>query len=169
MLVAHEDDFFIRTDNPVALTGPLERNESTLLYPLTPRWCFAALPLTQKATPKPQDPIRAWPILKGTAHLINFYCAKMAEQSVIVHPDHDNKISAIMLGDSEVIGAYPQPPFLVHPPDESQTLHTYRSVRHIQSSCDDIDYPEWTASDLESAASHLLNLLLDSDCRDWRR
>lgn len=44
LLVAHSDHFFIRTDNPVLLTGPLERTESVIYYPMTPRVCFVALP-----------------------------------------------------------------------------------------------------------------------------
>ncbi len=161
ILAAHEDDFFIRTDNPVLLTGPLERNETVIFYPLTPRWCFVALPLSADSiiAPTPEDPMCGWPIDKGAAHMINFYCAQHADRSLIVHPDHDDLVSQTMLKDPDVFGVAPQAPFLIHEPHQAPAADIFESVRRIQSACDGVQYPMWGAADLEGAAQHLLDAI----------
>lgn len=164
VLAAHEDDYFIRTDNPVVLTGPLERAATTIYYPLSPRWCFVALPLPagSKVTPKCDDQMHGWSIEKGAAHMVNFYCAQQAERSLVAHPDHDDSISMTMLTDPDVLATYPQPPFLLHEPHQAPEDDIYESVRLIQSGCDGKQYPEWGAADLENAARKLLESISPS-------
>lgn len=157
LLVAHADDFFVRTDNPVLLTGPLERTESAIFYPLTPRACFVALPLHPRGyvLPKTDADMRAFGLPKGAAHMINFNCCKHADQSLIVHPKHHGQVSKMMLQDSTVFGAYPQAPFLLHAPHQMPPVSVYASVQTLQSMCDR-PLPAWNATDLENIARRLL-------------
>lgn len=85
VLVAHEDDFFVRTDNPVIMTGFLTRPETAIFYRLTPRLCFVACPKPPGwiAAPNGEDPIMGTKLLKGGAHMINFYAAKHCADSLV--------------------------------------------------------------------------------------
>ncbi len=42
LLLAHEDDYFLRSDNPIFQTGFIELPDTCLFYPLTPKLCFVA-------------------------------------------------------------------------------------------------------------------------------
>lgn len=155
ILLAHEDDFFIRSDNPVIATGFLSRPETAIFYALSPRWCFVVCPRPPGwvAAPKAEDPILVRKLLKGGAHLINFYSAKHCDESLILHPDDDGQVSQAMF--TEVLGVYPQAPFLLHEPHVSEERDAFASINTIQRAADGIEYPAWDARELESLARSL--------------
>ena len=152
LLLAHEDDFFVRTDNPVHLTGFVSRPQTALYYPLSRKLCFLAcpMPLTWDRKPRGADPIRCCRLEKGGAHLVNFCFAKHADSSLILHPDDGSDVTKKMF--TEMLGAYPQAPFSLHDPDSSEECRAFDSVRAIQEHCDGVNYPKWDPSDAEDLA-----------------
>ncbi len=156
LLVAHEDDYFVRTDNPVLLTGFIERAATTIYYPLAPHICFVACPFseTEILAPLEQSSVPAWPMLKGAAWMVNFALAKHADNSIVLRPDQDGDVASTMFGD--VLGVYPQPPFPLHAPNPTELAGAFESIRIYQSATDGCDYPAWSAEDLESACAGLL-------------
>ncbi len=155
LLVAHKDDFFVRTDNPVHQTSFLVRPQSALFYPLSRRLCFVACPMprTWSRLPKREDPLYCLRLPKGAAHLVNFVFAKHADSSLIMHPKDVNRVATTMF--TQMLGAYPQPPFSLHEDGRSDLRRSYASIRRIQSYCDEVAYPRWNPSDAEGAAARV--------------
>lgn len=149
LLVAHKDDYFVRTDNPVLQTGFVERPESCLFYPLSPRLCFVACSMAENwdAFFHIPNETNAYELEKGAAHMINFYLAKAAGQSLIISPKHDGLIAERMF--SEVLGEYPQVPFSLHTPRYTEFDEAYKSIQNIMSQADGLNYPSWEIYDLE--------------------
>lgn len=152
IVVAHEDDSFIRTDNPVLLTGFPERPDTALFYPLSSRCCFVACsmpsdwkPLVPREPPPPSH--AAWGLPKGNAYMLNFYLARSAENSAIVHPHHDRDVLDKMLSD--VLAIQPQPPFLLHHPHEEEMPLAFESIRRLMSLADGRPHPRFTVPELE--------------------
>ncbi|MEZ6196799.1 MAG: hypothetical protein R3F20_13915 [Planctomycetota bacterium] len=168
LLVADEADYFVRTDNPVHLTGFVEREASAIYYPLSPHVCFVACPLVEGdlLVPLNQESIPAWPLPKGGAWRVNFYLAKHADISIVLRPDQDSETANAMFG--EVLGKYPQPPFSLHAPESDGIDAAFESVRLYQSAIDGLEYPAWSADDLERVGADLLSkvLTLESDERE---
>ncbi len=149
LLIAHEDDYFVRSDNPILQTGFIELPDTCLFYPLTPKLCFVAcsMPSDWNAfTNRPKDTF-GHQLAKGSAHLYNFYLAKSAGESLIISPKHDGSVAETMY--SEVLGAYPQPPFSLHMLDGYGSKNAFESIRKIMSYTDGIEYPNWQAKELE--------------------
>ncbi len=150
LLLAHESDFFVRSDNPIFQTGFIERPESCLFYPLSPRVCFVACSMKNEWDPFVDSPKETcgYQLEKGGAHLINFYLAKSAGESLIVSPSHDGLIAEAMYKD--ILGIYPQPPFSLHQLESTLEIDSYyESIRIIMSKTDNIEYPSWEPEELE--------------------
>lgn len=149
-LLAHEDDYFVRTDNPVFMSGFIERPETCIFYPLSPQICFVAcsMPEGWKAfTNKPGEPC-GYQLSKGGSLMINFYLAKSANNTLMLSPNHDGEIAETMFQD--VLGIYPQPPFSIHIlSDLDEQKSAYESIRMIMSATDGIEYPLWSPEELE--------------------
>jgi hypothetical protein len=80
-LLAHADDHFVRSDNPVLLTGFVERAQTCLYYPLTPKLCFVACSMPIGWVPvHPEqsglNQMKGCQLEKGGAHMINFHLAR---------------------------------------------------------------------------------------------
>jgi hypothetical protein len=78
LLQAHPDDHFVRSDNPVFLTGFIERPQSCLFYPISPRLCFVACSMGKDwiaRHPEVAPQMRSHPMHKGGAHMVNFHLA----------------------------------------------------------------------------------------------
>lgn len=152
LLLAHEDDYFVRTDNPILQTGFIERSKTCLYYPLSPRLCFVACSMPNDWNAflyKPKDTC-GYKLEKGGAHLINFNFAKTADNTLIISPKHDGLIADSMFSD--VLGLYPQPPFPLHRHqqiDQSNVHDAYESINSIMSVTDGIKYPPWLPEELE--------------------
>lgn len=148
LLITHEEDYLVRTDNPVFQSGFIELSESYLIYPLTPRLCFVATPMNKNWNPflKNTNPTMGFEMPKGWAHMINFYLARGASRSLILSPKHDGNIAEHMF--SQVLGVYTQPPFSLHITEIGRVDEAYESIRRIMSSCDGIEYPEWVVEKL---------------------
>ncbi len=153
-LLAHEDDFFIRTDNPVLQTGFIERPETCLFYPLTPRICFLACSMSENWDAFNHKPnvICGRRLGKGTATMINFHLAKSAGESLIINPKHENELLEKMYIDT--LGVYPQPPFtLLHTYNIENEKHNqisaYVSIRILMNYADKTKYPSWLPFELE--------------------
>jgi hypothetical protein len=147
ILKAHEDDFFIRTDNPVYMTGCIDNSTTIILYPLTPELCFVACSFIENflwpkgmdlPTPK-QDFLQ---LEKGDAYFINFELLKSASNSVILAKRNNNKAVKQMALD--MLGAFPQIPFMLF----SATTATgesmvIKSLTSLMSKVDGVHYPEY--------------------------
>jgi hypothetical protein len=148
LLLAHEDDFFVRSDNPILQTGFIELPESCLFYPLTPKLCFVAcsMPDNWDAFRDRPNETCGYKLPKGGAHMFNFYLAKSAGESLIISPEDDGVIAEKMYGD--VLGIYPQPPFSLHILDGNAPEIAFESIRKIMSYTDECDYPIWKPEEL---------------------
>lgn len=152
-LLAHEDDFFIRSDNPVLLSGFVERRQTCLVYPLTPGLCFVAtaMPEGWRCEHPPPDTTpesRVCMLAKGGAWWVNFYLVRSARKTIIVPPGLDGDVADTMFGD--VLGLYPQPPFPLHSPGPAEMEDAFESIRLIMSSVDGMPYPQWLPFELET-------------------
>lgn len=149
LLLAHEDDHFVRSDNPVFQTGFIELPDSCLFYPLTPKLCFVAcsMPKDWNAfTDTPNDTIGRQ-LVKGGAQAINFHLGKSAGESLIVSPQHDGVVVETM--NTDILGVYPQPPFPLHIIDGEDPEDAFDSIRRIMSITDGFEYPKWQPMELE--------------------
>ena len=149
LLLAHEDDYFVRSDNPVFQTGFIELPETCLFYPLTPKLCFVACSMEQKwdgLRHKPNETI-CYQLEKGGAHFYNFHLVRGAGKSIIIPPKHDGIIAAKMYPD--VLGAYPQPPFSLHVLESLNPDNAFDSIRKIMGMTDGCIYPDWRPIELE--------------------
>lgn len=149
LLLAHEDDFFVRSDNPILQTGFIELSNTCLFYPLTPKLCFVAcsMPSEWNAFTNKPNKICGYQLAKGGAHLFNFHLAKSAGESLIISPKHDGAIAEKMYGD--VLGIYPQPPFSLHILNGNSPEDAFESIRKIMSYTDGFEYPNWRMDELE--------------------
>ncbi len=144
VLNAHKDDFFIRTDNPVHFTGFLSQPDSALYYPISPKKCFVACSMSEPWDPFNKDVILQKQLFqkdlqKGAANIINFYLAKAADESAIVHPENNGDIIFEML--TQVLGAFPQVPYDLHLPRSYETEKAIENLQKIMSLTDGIEYP----------------------------
>ncbi len=152
ILVAHPDDFFIRTDNPVYVTGFLISPKSVLYYPLSPRCCFAACSMPDDWNPD-EDITTSNPshtaveLEKGVAHVLNFYFARAAGESAIVCPDHDSAFIRAML--TQVLGIYPQMPFDLHMPKLHEVEDARESLRGLMTVADGVEYATYRPPEIE--------------------
>ena len=150
-LIAHEDDFFIRSDNPVFLSGFIERRETCLFYPLSPEVCFVACSMPEGWQPKHPLPYQipescGYLLEKGGAWFFNFQFARSASESLILCPTKDGRLSDAMFYD--VLGHYPQPPFPLHTTFFNNVDETLESIRFVMGIVDNVNYPKWR-SELE--------------------
>lgn len=149
LLLAHDDDFFVRSDNPVFQTGFIELPSTYLFYPLTPRLCFVACSMLNEWNPFKDKPnvTCAYQLPKGAAHFYNFYLAKAAGESLIISPKHDGVLAEEMYND--ILGVYPQPPFSLHRLDIDNIEYAFESIRRIMNYADNAEYPFWQSMELE--------------------
>jgi hypothetical protein len=152
LLLAHPDDYFVRSDNPVLLTGFIERPETCLFYPLSSAICYVAcsMPSDWEPLSSSRDQLPTFyglELEKGGAHFINFHLARAAQDSLILSPSHDGSIAAAMF--TEVLGLYPQPPFLLRSPAHEEMHAAFESIRSLMSIVDGFDYPPWLPFELE--------------------
>ena len=148
-LIAHKDDYFVRSDNPVLQSGFIERQKTCLFYPLTPKVCFVACSMPDEWDPFSSHPKETggYELEKGVAHMINFHLARAANESLIINPKHDGIIAEKMFSD--ILGIYPQPPFSLYSPHSSECEEAYNSINRIMSWVDGVDYPSWLPFELE--------------------
>jgi hypothetical protein len=148
LLIAHEDDYFVRSDNPVFQTGFIELPDTCLYYPLTPKLCFVACSMSgdwDAFTHKPNETI-GYKLEKGSTHFYNFHLAKAASYTLIISPQHDGVIAERMYND--ILGLYPQPPFPLHILNNN-AQSAFESIRKIMSETDEQVYPDWQPIELE--------------------
>ncbi|MBP8851138.1 MAG: DUF4238 domain-containing protein [Breznakibacter sp.] len=149
LLLAHEDDFFVRSDNPILQTGFIELPNTCLFYPLTPKLCFVACSMSSgwnAFTNKPNETC-GYQLAKGGAHLFNFHLAKSAGETLIISPKDDGVIAEKMYGN--IFGIYPQPPFSLHVLDDNDHENAFESIRKIMSHTDGFEYPNWQLNEIE--------------------
>lgn len=147
LLHAHEDDYFIRTDNPVYMTGFIENPRTTIIYPLSPKVCFIACSFMnhiilpkgiQLPSPK-QDSLK---LEKGDAHSINFELLKSANNSIIVSKQTNNEIISRMT--LEMLGTFPQVPFMVSRADNDISEGKEMEwILKVMSLVDRVEYPSY--------------------------
>ena len=152
LLLAHKDDYFIRSDNPVLLTGFIERHQTSLFYPLSPTLCFAAYPKPNDQARLPAETVNARPTMaheleKGGTWLINFHLARSAKESVILSPSHETATASAMFDD--ILGLYPQPPFGLYWSPGGNYDYAFENVRMLMSLTDQTQYPHWLPHELE--------------------
>lgn len=145
ILEADKDDYFLRTDNPVYMTGFIECPLTVILYPLSPKKCFVAcsfvecIPLINgEDPPKPKQEFLK--LEKGDAWHINFELARSASRSLILSKTDDCSVSEKLCLD--ILGRYPQIPFLMgSAKSELESLHKQDELTYIMSLSDRRNYP----------------------------
>lgn len=149
LLIAHKDDYFVRTDNPILQTGFIERPETCLFYPLNPRICFVACSMRNSWDAYAHIPNQTigHKLEKGDAHRVNFYFAKAANNTLIISPEHDGSVAETMFSD--ILGLYPQPPFPLHNINVGEDEEAFESIRMIMSKKDGVNYTTWQPFELE--------------------
>ena len=150
LLLAPKGDYFVRSDNPVLLTGFIERAETCLLYPLSPQLCFVACSMPTSwsfLAPSRAPKFFGRQLPQGVASMINFYSAKAADESIIISPVNDGKLAEAMF--TQVLGLYPQPPFLLHTSAGHDEAEVFESIRILMSGIDGIQYPSWLPCELK--------------------
>jgi len=147
ILRAHPDDFFIRTDNPVYMTGCIDNPTTTIFYPLTPNLCFVACSAVETIIiPKNMElPIPNQEYLqleKGDAYHISFELLKSASNSIILAKKHDNR--SINKMSLDVLGHFPQIPFMLSSArNEMSQAIVIENLSGLMSVVDQIDYPDY--------------------------
>jgi hypothetical protein len=145
ILEAHEDDFFVRTDNPVYMTGFLGVPTTSIYYPLSPKKCFVAcstpeyfLWLKEEQPPMPLQ--QTLKLEKGDAYLINFELIKSADKSIILAiKDNNNVINQLTLN---TLGSYPQIPFCIFEAEnEIESEQKLENLISIMRTVDGVEYP----------------------------
>lgn len=145
ILIAHEDDYFVRTDNPVYMTGFLENPTTTILYPLSPKKCFIACSFVEyvplligQQLPLPKQDVLQ--LGKGDAHKINFDLVKSANTSIIVSKQDDNVvINRITL---DMLGRFPQIPYMLsHADNDWSGREEEEKILRLMSIVDGVAYP----------------------------
>ncbi len=141
ILKVHEDDHFIRTDNPVYMTGFLENDTTTIFYPLTPNLCFVAcsqifLQKLMGLQPK-QDYLQ---LEKGVAYAINFELLKSAHETVILRVENNSELSKYMI--KSTLGIFPQIPYFMMTANNGiAEYEATKQLTHLMCITDGIEYP----------------------------
>lgn len=141
ILKAHEEDYFIRTDNPVYMTGFLENDTTTTFYPLTPNLCFVACSViaSQKLMSLPPQQ-KYLQLEKGDTYAINFELLKSAYETVIVRNEHNSEFSSYMI--KSVLGVFPQIPyFMMSANNGIEEYKATQELTNLMSITDEKEYP----------------------------
>jgi len=151
LMVCHPKEYFVRSDNPVLLSGFLERPETFLLYPLSPRLCFVACSMPEKwnacSEGRCKPEFFGKELDRGSAFFFNFHLARAAGQTLILNPGHDGEVAESLFGD--ILGLYPQPPFMLQKPTTSQMEIAFDNIRLLMGHADQTQYPHWLPMELE--------------------
>ncbi|MBA6397315.1 DUF4238 domain-containing protein [Colwellia sp. BRX10-4] len=145
ILEAHSDDFFIRTDNPIYMTGCLDNTTTTIFYPLTPNLCFIACSyvetvLLPKGMELPFPKQEFLQLEKGDANHINFELLKSASNSIILAKKNDSSTFSKMALD--MLGHFPQIPFMLSSASNSLAeADLVEKLTSIMSVVDGVEYP----------------------------
>lgn len=94
---AAPDCCFIRTDAPVIIAGPLVREKTQIMYPLSPRKCFLATIIGRFP---PSAALVRHPLSREQNINALRFIASEADREVIVHPDDDSEQIRSMLSES---------------------------------------------------------------------
>lgn len=145
ILEAHDDDFFVRTDNPIYMTGFLETPSTTVFYPLSPKKCFVACSMPKiipvfkgQEVPFPKQEVLK--LEKGDAYHINFELIKSANKSLILALPNNNEAISIM--NLEILGNFPQIPFLIFSSsNELDSHYKLQDIIALMSKVDGVKYP----------------------------
>ncbi|MCS6181001.1 DUF4238 domain-containing protein [Shewanella baltica] len=147
ILMADENDFFVRTDNPVYMTGFLNNPSTTIFYPLTPELCFVACSAVEtilllKGMELPFPKQEFLQLEKGDAWSINFELLKSASSSIIV--SKKNNSPAVSHMALQILGLFPQIPFMLSSANNhyAEALEI-ESITNIMSMADGVDYPPY--------------------------
>lgn len=139
VLKAAEDDFFIRTDNPVYMTGFIELPDTVLIYPLSPKMCFVACSIPKGQEHNENMLQKRLQLEKGDSFRINFELAMSASRSLILSGDDD--CQAFELLCKKVMGKYPQIPFLMGlPGSEMQSIRVADMIVNLMRQADEVNY-----------------------------
>ncbi|WP_217522095.1 DUF4238 domain-containing protein [Vibrio metschnikovii] len=147
LLKAHKDDYFVRTDNPIYMTGFIQNPTTTVFYPLSPQLCFVACSFVegqfllkgQKPIPPKQEFLQ---LEKGDAHFINFELIKSASSSMIVAKRNHNIVVDRMAID--MLGQFPQIPFMLSSAfNDYEEYMESEQILNLMSIVDKVNYPEY--------------------------
>jgi hypothetical protein len=145
ILEAHDDDFFVRTDNPVYMTGFLGVPTTSIYYPLSPKKCFVACSTPEyyfwpKGEEPPMPLQQTLNLEKGDTYHINFELIKSADKSVILATEDNNNVIKQLTLDT--LGSYPQIPFcILEAENEYESNEKLDEIISIMSSVDKQEYP----------------------------
>lgn len=104
---APQGEFFIKSDVPVIIQGPLVEESTTILYPLSPDKCFSAtvvggvFPPRQLQLEQQLEPGRSLEVVR--------LIASTADREVICHPQHDSaELRALLSAHLSTESIYPR-------------------------------------------------------------
>ncbi len=151
LVASNENNFFVRTDNPVLLTGFIDRPKSVLLYPISPRlmWVAASMPDNWAIDWRNghRGTLNGYEAPNLMITLINFYMISAAQNEFVSHFNYEADYIKEMTKD--VLGLYPQPPFSLHMLNHENESDAFESIRSIMSVCDNTNHPAWTLDEIE--------------------
>lgn len=151
LCVCVDDGFFIRSDNPVLVTGFVERPSTAMYYPLSPTvmWVAESMPDGWAADWKKghYGSFSRCVVPRAAATMVNFYLVRSAANEFVVHPENQESWLEGMADD--VLGNYPQPPFSLHSVQGCEEDEAFESIRSLMSDCDGVEYPKWHLDELE--------------------
>lgn len=150
LIVLKENSELIRTDNPVFLTGFIDRPSSAIFYPLTPRllWVAQSMPVDWKPNWQNGHKGKYIGAEKGStfSFLLNFHFIRSAREFITRTDQNEETFSHIAEG---ALGSYPMPPFSLHILNGAEENKAFESIRMIMCICDDKPYARWHSSELE--------------------
>lgn len=153
ILEAADDDYFIRTDNPVYMTGFINNPTTTIYYPLSPKKCFVACSALEKIyLPKgmdlPSPKQETHKLSKGDTLKINFDIIKSASNSLIVAKSNNNRSTSHM--NLQLLGVFPQIPFMLSKANNDMAeLTEMNNIIELMSITDDVEYPLYRKYELK--------------------
>ncbi|MBU2872006.1 DUF4238 domain-containing protein [Colwellia sp. E2M01] len=153
ILEAAEDDYFMRTDNPVYMTGFINNPTTTIYYPLSPKKCFVACSALDKIylpkgmnIPNPKQEVHK--LSKGDTFKINFDIVRSASNSLIVAKSNNNRSTSHM--NLQLLGVFPQIPFMLSMANNDMAeLNEMNKIIELMSVTDNMDYPSYREYELK--------------------
>lgn len=146
ILEAAEDDYFVRTDNPVYMTGFLNNPTTTIYYPLSPKKCFVACSFIEsfyipKGMEMPPPKQELHKLSKGDTFKINFDIIRSTSNSLIVAKRNNDWATNHM--NLQLLGVNPQVPFMLSTADNAiSELEQMNRIINLMSITDNVEYPQ---------------------------
>jgi hypothetical protein len=126
--LAYEDDFSVRSDNPVFRAGFIELPNTCLFYPLTPKLFFIACSMLDN-----------WDALQIKTIILATINSLKAVLIFIIFPKYDRVIAEEMY--KNILSIYPQPSFSINILESEKSEDVFESILKIMNVTDSSGHP----------------------------